>query len=101
VLLQDAQLILLDEPFNAIDARTTTDLLALVQRWHAEGRTVIAVLHDLAQVREVFPQTLLLAREGVAWGPTPEVLQAESLQRARQLASVWDEHAPMCERSVA
>jgi zinc/manganese transport system ATP-binding protein len=101
VLLQDAQLILLDEPFNAIDARTTTDLLALVQRWHGEGRTVIAVLHDLAQVREVFPQTLLLAREGVAWGPTAEVLQAEALQRARQLASVWDENAPMCERSVA
>ncbi|MBP6544665.1 MAG: ATP-binding cassette domain-containing protein, partial [Piscinibacter sp.] len=37
VLLQDAQLILLDEPFNAIDARTSADLLAVVRRWHGEA----------------------------------------------------------------
>ena len=70
VLLQDAGLILLDEPFNAIDARTTADLLALLHRWKQEARTVIAVLHDIEQVREHFEQVLLLARERVAWGPT-------------------------------
>src|SRR5207244_6119609 len=51
VLLQDARLIVLDEPFNAIDAKTSTDLLALVQRWHGEGRTVLAALHDMDLVR--------------------------------------------------
>jgi zinc/manganese transport system ATP-binding protein len=81
VLLQDAGLILLDEPFNAIDARTTADLLALLQRWRTRARTVIAVLHDLEQVREHFDQVLLLARERVAWGPTAEVLRAEHLFR--------------------
>ena len=40
VMLQDARLIVLDEPFNAIDERTSGDLLALVKHWHAEGRTV-------------------------------------------------------------
>jgi zinc/manganese transport system permease protein len=70
LLLQDAPVILLDEPFNAIDERTTADLLALLHRWHGEGRTVVAVLHDLAQVRAHFPRTLLLAREPIAWGPT-------------------------------
>ena len=37
VLLQDARLIVLDEPFNAIDAKTSADLLALVRRWHSEA----------------------------------------------------------------
>ena len=74
VLLQDARLILLDEPFNAIDHRTLTDLIAIIKRWHGEDRTVIAVLHDLDFVREHFPQTLLLARRPVAWGATKETL---------------------------
>lgn len=99
VLMQDAGLILLDEPFNAIDARTTADLLALLQRWKHESRTVIAVLHDLEQVREHFEQVLLLARERVAWGPTAEVLKAEHLFKARQMAEAWDEMAPRCEVS--
>ena len=72
LLLQDAALILLDEPFTAIDAKTTADLLDLVRRWHAEARTVVAVLHDIDLVRRVFPETLLIAREPVAWGPTAE-----------------------------
>jgi zinc/manganese transport system ATP-binding protein len=96
VLLQDAGLILLDEPFNAIDARTTADLLALLHRWKQEARTVIAVLHDIEQVREHFQQVLLLARERVAWGPTAEVLKAEHLFKARQMAESWDESAPAC-----
>lgn len=100
LLMQDAGLILLDEPFNAIDARTTADLLALLQRWKRESRTVIAVLHDLAQVREHFEQVLLLARERVAWGPTAEVLKAEHLFKARQMAEAWDEAAPRCEASA-
>jgi zinc/manganese transport system ATP-binding protein len=100
VLVQDAQLILLDEPFNAIDARTTADLLALLQRWRRESRTVIAVLHDLDQVRRHFDQVLLLARERVAWGPTAQVLTAEHLFQARQMAEAWDDAAPRCEAAA-
>src|ERR1700740_1361906 len=70
LLLQDARVIVLDEPFNAIDAKTSADLLALVRRWHQEERTVLAALHDLELVRANFPETLLLARGEVAWGPT-------------------------------
>ncbi len=69
LLLQDAKVIVLDEPFTAIDARTTRDLLDIVCRWHDAGRTIIAVLHDFDQVRAHFPETLLLAREAVDWGP--------------------------------
>jgi zinc/manganese transport system ATP-binding protein len=96
LLVQDARLILLDEPFNAIDSKTTTALLALIRQWHAQGRTVIAVLHDDAQVREHFPQTLLLAREAVAWGPTAQVMTDSNLARARAMAEAWDENAEAC-----
>jgi len=89
VLVQDARLILLDEPFTAIDTRTVADLMALVRRWHGERRTVLAVLHDLDLVREHFPQTLLVARECVAWGPTGEVLAPERLRQARMLSQSW------------
>lgn len=99
LLLQDAPVLLLDEPFTAIDARTTADLLTIVRRWHGQGRTVIAVLHDLEQVRQHFPETLLLAREAIAWGHTDQVLITENLARARNLAEHWDAHAGVCERA--
>ena len=96
VLLQDARLIVLDEPFNAIDAKTSADLLALVQRWHAEGRTVLAALHDMELVRANFPETLLLARGPVAWGATAQVLTAENLAEARRMCEAFDDGAAAC-----
>ncbi|MFA5122993.1 zinc ABC transporter ATP-binding protein AztA [Zavarzinia sp.] len=97
LLLQDAPVILLDEPFNAIDARTTADLLALVARWHGEKRTVIAVLHDMEQVRAHFPETLMLAREVVAAGPTERCLTPENLLKLRRMSERWHEDAAVCE----
>ena len=94
--LSQCPLWLLDEPFTAIDARTTADLLDVVRAWHAEQRTVIAVLHDLEQVRTHFPETLLLARSGIAWGQTAQVLTPDNLRRARRMAEAWDESAPPC-----
>lgn len=98
MLLQDAQLILLDEPFAAIDPATVTDLKTLLLRWHKEQRTVIAVLHDLHQVRSIFPQTLLLAREPIAVGQTQSVLSQVNLDRAFQLNMAFDEEAALCVR---
>jgi zinc/manganese transport system ATP-binding protein len=74
LMVQDAPLILLDEPFAAIDAQTTAALLDHVQHWHQEGRTLIVVLHDFDLVRAHFPTTLLLARRCLAWGATSTVL---------------------------
>ncbi|MDK1376466.1 MULTISPECIES: zinc ABC transporter ATP-binding protein AztA [unclassified Sinorhizobium] len=96
-MLQNADLILLDEPFNAVDTRTMKDLVALIKQWGAEDRAVLCVLHDHSLVREHFPQTMLLAREVIAWGPTKEALTAENLLRARQFQEAWDEKAPWCE----
>jgi zinc/manganese transport system ATP-binding protein len=83
LLMQDADVLLLDEPFAAIDERTSEDLLQLLRRWNDEGRTIIAVLHDLTQIRGHFPMSLLLARRGIGWGETESVLTTENLARAR------------------
>jgi zinc/manganese transport system ATP-binding protein len=96
LLLQDARVILLDEPFTAIDAKTTADLLELVQRWHREKRTILAALHDLDMVKANFPESLLLAREPVAWGATPQVLTPENLLKARRMCEAFDDHANAC-----
>ncbi|HYD06693.1 MAG TPA: ABC transporter ATP-binding protein [Reyranella sp.] len=97
LLLQDADLVLLDEPFAAIDTKTVADLMEVIRRWRSEQRTVVAVLHDLDQVRRDFPNSLLLARELVASGPSGRVLSAENLLRARAMAEAWDEQAGACE----
>lgn len=101
LLLQDARLVVLDEPFNAIDAATVNDLIAIVERWHAEKRTVIAALHDLDLVRRTFPETLLLAREVVAWGPTADVLCESNLAAARRMGEAFDDNAAACAHDSA
>jgi zinc/manganese transport system ATP-binding protein len=96
LLIQDARVIVLDEPFTAIDERTATDLLKLVRQWHGEGRTVLAALHDMGLVRASFPQTLLLAREPVAWGATDDVLTAENMNKSRLMCEAFDDQAAAC-----
>ena len=96
VVLQDARLIVLDEPFNAIDSKTATDLLALVRGWHAQGRTVLAALHDMDLVRDHFPETLLLARGKVGWGATSDVLTTANLLEARRMCEAFDDGAVAC-----
>src|SRR3546814_10373807 len=87
LLLHDAGTLLLDEPFAAVDRYTTEDLMALLHEWHGEGRTVVAVLHDLDMVRAHFPQTLLMGGQAVAWGNTDQVLTPENLHLARHLCA--------------
>jgi len=100
LLLQDARVILLDEPFAAVDERTIGDLLAIVGKWHGEGRTIVTVVHDIELVRGAFPDTLLLARELVAHGATSKVLTRENLSRARAVGEAFDDHAPLCRRAA-
>lgn len=92
LLLQDASIILLDEPFNAIDSKTTADLMQLLNQWQQQGRTVIVVLHDLDQVKEQFPYTLMIAHHVIASGHTHRVLTPENLQNARNACAEFDDN---------
>ncbi len=86
LLLLDAEVMLLDEPFAAVDTSTVESLLTLLARWHGEGRTIVAVMHELDQVRAHFPSALLLARRPVAWGDAAAVLTGENLAKALSAA---------------
>lgn len=86
MLVQDAKFLLLDEPFNAVDAKTTMMLLEILRQENQAGKAVVAVLHDMEQVRTYFPNTLLIAKEKVACGNTADVLNDEHLRRANTLA---------------
>ncbi|WP_085785703.1 zinc ABC transporter ATP-binding protein AztA [Ketogulonicigenium robustum] len=97
VIVQQADLILLDESFNGVDQPTEADLLRLIADWSTEGRTVLTVLHDLDTVRQHFPRSLLLARDLIGWGATADVLTSANLARARGYTEAWDDDAPLCE----
>lgn len=97
LMAADAKVIVLDEPFAAVDRNTTLDLLRLIIQWGAEGRTVIAVLHDEEQARFAFPETLLLARQAVAWGATRDVLTEANFAKIRGMTQGWQDRAPLCD----
>lgn len=90
IALQDAKIILLDEPFAAIDAGTMDILAGVLNDWKNQGKTVITVLHDMDIVREFFPTTVILARHVIAWGDTIETLTRENLRQAKLHCISWD-----------
>lgn len=88
--IQDAQILLLDEPFSAVDTHTTEDLMKILAKWNHQGKTIIMVTHDLDLVHEYFPQTILLARENLGWGTTGDILAHDNLLRAKKLSKCWE-----------
>lgn len=73
LLLMDAPMLLLDEPFTGVDAETTQALLALIHQRHQQGCTVLAVLHDRDIVERHFPLVLQLSAAGHRWGATHDI----------------------------
>ena len=81
-LAQDASVMMLDEPFAGVDARTEVALLDLLAEIRTGGRTVIVVHHDISTVRSRFDWALLLNVRTIACGPVSESLSKDSLRRA-------------------
>jgi zinc/manganese transport system ATP-binding protein len=96
IIIQNSEIVLLDEPFSAIDGETTISLQSLLHEWNAQGKTIICVLHDISQIKDNFPMCLLLSRELVDWGETKKVLTAKNLQKAHMVHPIWDEKAEVC-----
>lgn len=74
LILLDATIILLDEPFAGVDEETTAALMAVIKIWQEQGRTVLAALHDLDQVRASFPAAIRLEGERAVAGSTEAIL---------------------------
>lgn len=79
VIVQDAPIILLDEPFAAVDAETTARLIQVLLSWHGQGRTIICVLHDLLMIQKYFPDSFVLAGKCLGHGHTHELLEQRLL----------------------
>jgi manganese/zinc/iron transport system ATP- binding protein len=80
-LAQDAKLYLMDEPFAGVDATTERAILTLLQELRTQGRTVVAVHHDLQTVAEYFDHVVLLNLRLVAAGPVATTFTQENIQR--------------------
>ncbi len=81
-LAQDAPLVLMDEPFAAVDAATEAAIVAVLRRLAAEGRSVVAVHHDLSTVPDTFDHVLLLNRRVIAAGPVARAFTPEAIAEA-------------------
>ena len=88
-LAQQAPVLVMDEPFAGIDARTQADLLALLGELRDAGGSVVVVHHDMAQVRAAFDWTLLLNLRALGCGPTAEVLTPETVRAAYGADVAW------------
>lgn len=84
LLVQEARLLLLDEPFTGIDSHTIELLLALLAERHRAGCTLIVVLHDMAIVGKYFPQALQLKTDRVEWLDSPAYVMPVNLSYKRE-----------------
>jgi len=79
--VQRCELLLMDEPFAGVDAKTERTIVRLLRQWASEGKAILAVHHDLATVPEYFDDVLLLNRRLIAAGPVGEVFTRENIER--------------------
>ncbi|WP_146346322.1 metal ABC transporter ATP-binding protein [Phaeobacter marinintestinus] len=79
-LAQNAAIYLLDEPFAGVDAATEKAIISVLQSLRAEGKTVVAVHHDLATVAEYFDNVFLINTRKIAEGTVADAFTAETLQ---------------------
>ncbi|STW46351.1 Zinc ABC transporter ATP-binding protein ZnuC [Klebsiella pneumoniae] len=82
VMVLQAPLVMLDEPFTGIDEATSRELMDLILEMHRQGQTILAVLHDNQRWPDFFPETLLLTPQRACWGATRAVLPAFSHVRS-------------------
>jgi len=80
-LVQDADVYFLDEPFTGVDATTERAIVDVLKRMRAQGKTVVAVHHDLETLGEYFDWALLLNVRREALGPVADVATPENLRR--------------------
>ncbi|KEP71319.1 manganese/iron ABC transporter ATP-binding protein [Thioclava sp. BHET1] len=81
-LAQDAQVILLDEPFTGVDVKTEEQIIALLRDLRGEGRVMLVATHNLGSVPEFCDRVVLVNGTVLAHGPTEEVFTPEHLRAA-------------------
>ncbi len=81
-LLQDADIYLMDEPLAGVDMATEKEIMGLLDKLKARGKTLLVVHHDLSTVNSYFDWVLMLNTCRIACGPVDEVFHTETILRA-------------------
>ncbi|AFZ03488.1 metal ABC transporter ATP-binding protein [Calothrix sp. PCC 6303] len=80
-LAQEAQVLLLDEPFTGVDVKTEKTMIDLLMKLRELGHTILISTHDLASITTFCNQVVLINRTILAYGDTSEVFTEENLSR--------------------
>ena len=80
-IVQDAELILLDEPFGGIDAKSEAVIVDILRRQKQNGKSIVAVHHDLSTVKGYFDDVILLNKTVTAFGPINEVFTKSNVEK--------------------
>lgn len=90
-IAQDAPILLLDEPFSAIDQTTESNLIDIIKDWRSEGRAILIIMHDLSSVLDVSDTCLLLGGGRATFGDTKSVITTENLVSFRYMTQTQAE----------
>ena len=89
-LAQEADILILDEPFNGIDLATEQLILSVLRKLQESGKTIIVVHHDIHTVQKYFDWTFLMNVKHIALGPTKDILTSENIIKTFQTKFDWD-----------
>ncbi len=81
-LCQEADILLLDEPFVGVDITTEEHIIRVLRKLSAQGKTLLVVHHDLATVKDYFDQVILINQRLVAYGDTETTFVKENISKA-------------------
>lgn len=88
-LAQEANILLMDEPFSGVDAPSQETILSLLNELHSRGVTIIVSTHDLNLAVERFDRLALLNREMIAFGVPRQAVTPQTLAAAYGGQALW------------
>ena len=81
-IVQEAEVIVLDEPFVGIDLQSETAIMTIMKQWKVENKTIIVVHHDLNKVSSYFDDLVIMNHGLIDYGPTQQVYNAHNIEQA-------------------
>ncbi|PMD73003.1 metal ABC transporter ATP-binding protein [Companilactobacillus nuruki] len=81
-IVQEAEIIILDEPFVGIDLQSETAIMNILKQWRDENKTIIVIHHDLNKVTKYFDDLVILNHGIVDFGPANEVYNSKNIESA-------------------
>ena len=81
-IVQEADIIIMDEPFVGIDLQSETAIMKIMKQWRDDNKTIIVVHHDLNKVSKYFDDLVIMNHGILDYGPTARVYNAQNIEQA-------------------